>query len=326
MRIRRTFAVGALVTAGALALSSCSTPTVESSIEEGTSVTVGWNQAFYEYNNLSATGNATANANITYMMNDAFNYYDKDLNLVPNESFGTYEKVSDDPLTVQYTVADGVEWSDGVPVSAADLLLAWAAQSGKYNNVEPVYDEETGEITNQAELDAGVFFNSSSPGLALVTEVPEVSEDGTTLTLVYSKPFADWEVALWSGSQTGVPAHVVAQHALGIEDPQEATDALVAAFQDDDVEALSPIATFWNTGFQFVNIPDDESLYVSNGAYVLTDLVENQYLTLEANPDYTGDHPAQVERVTVRYNEDPMAAGPGPPERRGRPDLPAVDR
>lgn len=305
--MRRISAVGAVAAAGALALSSCSAPEAESSIDEGTSVTVGWNQAFYEYNTSSTTGNAAANAIITYLMNPAFNYYDEDLNLVPDTSFGTYEKVSDDPLTVEYTINDGVEWSDGVPVTAADLILSWAAQSGKYNNVEPVYDEETGLITNQAEIDAGVFFNAADPGLALVTEVPEISNDGKTLTLVYSKPFADWEVALWSGSETGVPAHVTAMKALGVEDAEQATDSLVEAIQTGDVERLSPISVFWNTGFQMVNLPDDPALYVSYGAYLMTDLVENQYLTLEANPDYTGDRPASVERITVRYNEDPMA-------------------
>jgi len=307
VRVRQASAAVAVVAAGALVLSACSTPEVESSIDEGTSVTVGWNQAFYEYNNSTNTGNATANAIITYLMNDAFNYYDKDLNLVPNESFGTYEKTSDDPLTIEYTINDGVEWSDGVPVTAADLLLSWAGQSGVFNNVEPVYDEETGEITNQDELDAGVFFNASDPALALITETPTISDDGKTLTVVYSKPFADWEVALWSGSETGVPAHVVAQNALDIEDAQEATDALVTAIQEKDLTALGPISKFWSTGFQMVNLPDDPALYASYGPYLLTDLVENQYVTLEANPNYTGDLKPSVERITVRYNEDPMA-------------------
>jgi peptide/nickel transport system substrate-binding protein len=304
VKFRRISAVSAVVAAGALALSSCSTPGAQTSIDQGTSVTVGWNQAFYEYNTLTATGNATANSIINYMMNGAFNYYDKDLKLVPDESYGTYEKVSDDPLTVKYTVGDNTTWSDGVPVTAADILLVWAGQSGTFNNVEPVYDPDTGEITNQDALDAGVYFNSSSPGLALVTETPTISDDGKSLTLVYSKPFADWEVAL---TGAGVPAHVTAQHALGIEDPTEATDALVKAIQDGDVAKLSPISTFWSSGFQYVNMPDDASLYTSNGAYVLTDLVENQYLTLVANPEFTGDRKASIERVTIRYNEDPMA-------------------
>ncbi|MBN9374898.1 MAG: divalent metal cation transporter [Cellulomonas sp.] len=49
---------------------------------------------------------------------------------VPDAAFGTVEKLSDSPLTVRYTLASGARWSDGVPVSPADLLLDWAARSG----------------------------------------------------------------------------------------------------------------------------------------------------------------------------------------------------
>ena len=59
-----------------------------------------------------------------------FTYYDDGSALVRDESFGHYEIVSNDPFAVQYMVADGVTWSDGVPIDAADLLLAWAASSG----------------------------------------------------------------------------------------------------------------------------------------------------------------------------------------------------
>lgn len=109
------------------------------------------------------TGNATANNVVLYLMRAGFNYYDEDLNLVPDESYGTYEKVSDDPLTIKYTYADTAGWSDDVAAGPADLLLEWVAQTGKYNNVEPTYDEETGEVTNQAEVDAGVYFDAASP-------------------------------------------------------------------------------------------------------------------------------------------------------------------
>ncbi len=312
LKIRRISALAATVAAGALVLSACTPPGDEGTdggdggnagIDEGTSINIGWNQPFYEYNSSSATGNATANAIVLYLMNAGFNYYDKDLNLVQDESFGTYEKTSDDPLTVTYTINDDVTWSDGTPVDAADMLLTWAATSGHMNTVEAEEDEE-GNVTNEDEVEAGVYFNNTSAGLALVEETPEISEDGQSLTLVYTKPFADWETAFG----VGVPAHVVAGHALEIEDAQEAKDALIAAVNDRDTEALSPISQFWNTGFQFGDaLPDDDSLYLSSGAYLLEEYVNGQYVTLVANPDYTGDLAPSVERVTIRYNEDPMA-------------------
>ncbi|MDP3890343.1 ABC transporter family substrate-binding protein [Nocardioides sp.] len=306
MKIRK-FTAAATATALALALAACSPAADEDEDGDGgtaagTSVTVGWNQPFYSYNDDTSNGNATANAIIKYMMTSSFNYYDADQELVPDESFGSYEKLSDDPLTVKYTFAEGVEWSDGTPVDAADLLLTWAAQGGQLNTIDDG-DVERDPDTNVPELGSGVYFDSSSAGLNLVTETPEIGDDGKSLTLVYDEPFADWEVAI----DVGVPAHVTAAQALDIEDPQEAKDAFIAAVNDRDEEALSKIAAFWNSGYDYGSLPDDESLYLSNGAYLMTDFVENQYITLKANEDYAGDRAANIETVTVRWNEDPLA-------------------
>lgn len=313
MKIRRISAAAATVAAGALVLSACQTPAPEETdagIDESTAVTVGWNQSYYEYNDDSATGNATANAIVNYMLNAGFNYYDGDLNLVQDSSFGSYEKVSDDPLTVKYTINDDQKWSDGTPVTAADVLLYWGALSGNFNteeyelNADGVPVDENGDPIPDDELANAVFFNFTSPSVGLIEDFPEISEDGQSITFTYTKPFADWEVSLG----VGVPAHVVAMHALGIDDPTEATQALVDAFKNNDAAKLAPISDFWNTGFQFGDtLPDDESLYLSSGPYLLTDFVRDQYVTLKANPDYTGDHKAQIETVTIRYNEDPMA-------------------
>ncbi len=310
--MRRLSAAAAVFAAGALALSACSTPSNNGSGTETTgagdgeamsAVSIGWNQGFYEYNSATVTGNATANNNVLYFMNSGFNYYDADLNLVKDESFGTYEKVSDDPLTVTYTVNDDVVWSDGTPVTAADLLLTWGAQSGKYNNVEEQYDEE-GNVTNQEEVDAGVYFNNTSASVALIQEFPEISADGKSITFVYTKPFGDWEINL----AIGVPAHVVAMHALEMDDAEAATQALVDAFKNNDFAKLAPVAKFWNTGFQFGDaLPEDTSLFLSSGPYLMVDYVKDQYVTLEKNPSYTGDKVPSIDQVTFRYNEDPMA-------------------
>ncbi|HQY34434.1 MAG TPA: ABC transporter family substrate-binding protein, partial [Actinotalea sp.] len=118
MKIRRLGAAGAIVATGALVLSACAAPS-GSVIEEDTRITVGWNQPFYSQNASTSNGNATANAVILYMTTGAFQYYDATPELVKDESFGTIEKLSDDPLTVKYTIAEGVQWSDETPVDAA---------------------------------------------------------------------------------------------------------------------------------------------------------------------------------------------------------------
>jgi peptide/nickel transport system substrate-binding protein len=63
----------------------------------------------------------------------------------------------------------------------------------------------------------------------------------------------------------------------------------------------------WSTDFNYTELPEDEGLYLSSGAYVMSEFVEDQYMTLEKNENYTGDLAAQIETVTIRWNGDPLA-------------------
>ncbi len=306
MRSKRMFAAGAVIATLSLALTACGgTPEAEDegSSNEKTSLNVGWNQPFYSYNDLTSNGNATANANIKYLTTGQFWYVNAAGEIEADSSFGTYEKTSDDPLTVKYTVDDDSTWSDGTPVDAADVLLDWAAQSGNVNTIasdKVKLDDATGLPLNTK---GKVYFDSSSIGLNLVKETPEISEDGKSLTLVYTKPFADWQYDI----SMNIPAHVTASKALGIEDPQEAKDALVKAIQDKDPAALAKISEFWNTGFDYTEKPDDPALALSSGAYVMKEFKENEFMTLEKNTKYKGDRAASIDELTIRWNEDPLA-------------------
>lgn len=303
MKIRRIGAAGAIVATGALVLSACSTPG-GSEIVEDTSVSVGWNQPFYSQNNLTSTGNATTNSNVLYLTNAAFNYYDGDLNLAKFEDFGSYEIVSEDPFTVEYTVNEGVTWSDETPVDAYDVFLYWAAQNDSFDNVEPEYDDE-GNITNQDAIDAGVYFDSSSVAMNLITETPEISEDGRTVTFVYDEPRSDWEISI---QPSPIAAHALAGVALEVEDAEEAKQRVYDAFANGVTEDLSKLAKSWNEDFNFTSLPDDERLYLSSGAYVMTEYVENQYLTVTAREGYDWGPAPKVESITIRYTEDPLAS------------------
>lgn len=303
MKISRLGAVGAMVATGALVLSACATPG-GSEIVEDTSVSVGWNQPFYSQNNLTDTGNATANANIIYLTNAQFNYFDGDLNIVKNEDFGTYEVTSEDPFTVEYTVNEGVTWSDGVAVDAYDVFLYWAAQNDRWDNVEPEYDDEW-NIVNQDEIDAGVYFSSSSPGANMISGMPEISNDGRTVTFVWDAPRSDWEVQV---QPSPVAAHALASIALGVDDAEEGKQRIYDAFANSVTADLSEVAKTWNSGFDFTSMPDDERLYLSSGAYVMTEYIEGQYLTVTARDDYDWGPQTKVESITVRYSEDPLAS------------------
>jgi peptide/nickel transport system substrate-binding protein len=308
LRIRRLAAAAATVAAGALVLSGCAAP--QSEIVEGSSLSVAWNQPFYSYNGNTSFGNATANNNITYATLGGFNYYDDTPELVRDTSFGTIELESEDPLVVKYTIADGVKWSDGTAVDAADLLLQWAGLSKALDTPDfdaaEFTDPDTGEFTEDFPTDVVYFDSAGDPttGLGLVTKVPEVSDDKKSITMTYDAPFVDWELQL----AAPLPAHVVAKNALDITDNQEAKDAIVTAIQDGDEKALASISNFWNNGFNFTEMPSDPELVLSSGPYVITDFVADQFVTLTANTEYTGDNQPAVEEITVRFITDPLAA------------------
>ncbi len=291
----------AVAAASTLALAACS---AQSAIVENTAVTVAWNQPLYSLNSSTSSGNATANAVILYMTQQSFNYYNADQELIDNTDFGTMELVSEEPMTVSYDLADGVTWSDGVAVDNADLLLNWAALSGYFNEGEPEYDEETGVIVPN---DAQVWFDSVVYGTAISnTELPEITEDGT-FELTYTEPSIDWKLNM---TGVGVPAHVVAQRALGIEDADEAKQAVIDAIMNSDTETLVKLANVWNLDFDIVEMPAEEdlNLLVGNGPYEITDFVQDEYITLSAREGFTAGPAPSVETITVRYVTDPLAS------------------
>ncbi len=303
MKIRRTAAAIAAATAGALMLSACATPEV-AGVEgsEAQTVTVSWNQPMFSQNNLTAAGNATANANILYLTQSRFFFYDDALELVMNEDFGTIETISEEPLTVQVTINEGVTWSDGTAVDAADLILMWGAQNPRFNTTEQEYDDEGNPLPI---ADDQVFFSGTGPIMELVSQFPEISEDGRSITMEFDSVRSDWLMGI---EMTPVAAHAVADLALDIPDAQEAKDALVAAFRDNDTAALSKISDTWNNAFNFTSMPDDERLFLSNGPFILSEYVENQHLTLVRNEDFDWGHVPNVDEVTFRFTEDPLAA------------------
>jgi len=314
--IKRIAAGIAIIAASALVLTGCSNP-YKSEVVKNSEIVVAYNEQFDNYNSLSADGNNTKNGNIVYMTNSSFSYYNSEPKLVRDTDFGTFKKTSDDPLTVSYTVKDGVTWSDGVPVNAADMLLAWAASSG---NVK----------TDPA------FSPASTAGLSFVTKTPKISDDGRTITLVYDQPYVDWELAFG----IGVAAHGTYAIAFPDEykDVQSAYDAyskakggdkdsafskykdaakafgkiaqdkVIKSIQTDDAKVLGPLATAWNTGYSYSTMPTNPALFLSDGPYVLSDIGEDQYVTIAANPLYTWGPSPHYEKITVRAIADSTAA------------------
>lgn len=283
MKITRlTAGVGVLV-AGALVLAGCSNP-YESEVIENTEITVSWNDIIDNFNTSSTSGNNVANSIVTYLTTSGFNYYDNSPALVQNTAFGSYEKTSDDPLTVEYTINDEIVWSDGVAVDEADMLLSWAYI-----------------FAGVKDADGKPLFNYANPRADLASALPEISDN--KLTLVYDKAYVDWETQFATGS---VAAHAAVQLAYPeIEDPQEAKDQLVKAIQDGDTAWLTPVATAWEADFQQANTPENPLVTLSYGPYIVEELVEEDYVTLKANESFAWGESPKYERITIRQIADP---------------------
>ncbi|MCV7478633.1 ABC transporter family substrate-binding protein [Micrococcus luteus] len=233
---------------------------------------------FLSYNGLQSNTYTTYNSAVVDRMFSSFWYFGTDGSIIPNKDFGTYEKTSDDPLTVKYTISDDAKWSDGTPVTAGDFIFHWAAN----NDTVKAEGSET-PLFDSISFEQGKY----------IPEAPEGEADGKEFTVTYPEPYADWEILI----STALPAHIVAKEAgMSFEE-------LVTAAKEKDVEALTPAAEFWNDGWDFSpgELPD-ASLVPSMGPYKFKDggWQAGQSITLEANPEYWGT-PAATKELVLRF-------------------------
>lgn len=313
----------ALAAAMALALGACTVADDEAvtvpapvpaviEAARGGSATVAEVNALSTFNPNTADGNTDVNAKISYATHSGFFYLDNKLSVVRNEKFGTMEKVSDDPLKVRYAIKEGVKWSDDTPVTAADLLLQWAAFSGYYDDAAPASVDSSPDAAEDSAPAAtpgtSYFSYAGDPtGLAL-TDFPELGADGRSLTLTYSRPYTDWETAL-GGPGVDIPAHVLARKA-GLAGTDDFVALLRSLPRGDPAtprpanEQLAAMAALWNTGFDTTSLPADVSLYLSNGPYIVRSVSENQTLTMIRNRDYNWGPEARLDEITVRFIGD----------------------
>ncbi|WP_386377443.1 ABC transporter family substrate-binding protein [Streptosporangium lutulentum] len=272
----------AVVAGGALLLSACagndsaSNPTASGSAAASASapaaqtITYAYEQEFHSYNQNTAAENATRNAGPLQRVLTGFWIYGDKGAITPDKDFGTYEKTSDDPLTVEYTISDKAVWSDGVPVDCDDILLWWGFKSTKIKG----------------------FSSAGASGVDL-TKTPECDKGGKKFTLEYSEPFADW-VAGGPGAGEIMPAHVVEKQA-GLSE-----DDFIAAVKATDAKKLEKAIKFFNDGWVVEGSLPAADLIPSNGPYKLSKLDAGQSLTFVANDKWWGA-PAATPTIVERF-------------------------
>ena len=228
--------------------------------------TYGYEQEFFAYNNDTGDTNASANAIVLNQVRRGFWLFGPDGSIVPDEEFGTFEVTSEEPLTVEYTFAEGAVWSDGEPIDCDDAVLVWASQSGTFPEFVP----------------AGTTGYEN-------TQRPACEDGDTTFVVTYDTPYGDYT------SQYGsfIPAHIVEQNG-GVED-------IIAAVDAGDPAALSGAADVLEHRVQLQPGRVRRHRSPCRPARTRSTSWEAaQSITLTANPEWWGTPPAS-EEVVIRY-------------------------
>lgn len=286
---RRATAALAVLAGGALLISGCSADrgggtggASSGSASAGTSnatITVAHEQEFNSYNNNTADQNAVQNTVVLNNVLGGFWDFGQDGGVEDDKEFGTVEKTSDDPLTVKYTIADDAVWSDGQPIACEDMVLTWAANSGKFTSQET--DEDGNPLSG--------FSSAGTTGYEDMN-IPQCNAGDKTVTVTYSKVFADWNGMFGAGSI--MPAHIVAKNA-GVSD-------LIGAITNNTADQVAALAKFYNTGFIGKPGTVDKDNWLSSGPYMIDSWQAGQSITLKANPEYWGT-PAKTGTIVIRF-------------------------
>ncbi|HEV7565335.1 MAG: dipeptide porter [Leifsonia sp.] len=302
-------AVSAVAIAGiaALALAACTTSgnAPQSTAAQGGKVTVAVVNDFTSFNNQTPQANLDTNGQVGYLdgsYGTGFQYIDNNYKIVHDDKFGTFKKVSDNPMTVKYTLNKDDKWSDGQPVTADDMVLAWAIASGHYDDA--TIDPGTGKVTTGTQY----FSIAASTAGIDATAYPTVGDNNTSITLVYSTPYVDWELV----NPIAQPAHIVAKKA-GLSSAADLTKLLKGLPKGDPAKPVAPNATllkaaaFVNTGYDVTAFPTDKDLLVASGPFVVSSWTPGQSLTMVRNKYYAGGLKPNVDTIVFRFIGDANA-------------------
>jgi len=171
------------------------------------------------------------------------------LKLVLDTDYVTSATVtSTSPQTIVYQLNPKAVWSDGTPISADDFVYSWQSQSG-----DPKYTDVGGKA----------FEAASTAGYNQIKSVTG-SNGGKTVTVVFSKPFGDWQ-SLFGNL---MPSHI----------------AKTVGF---------------NNGFQTFNA----AVKVSGGPFEIQSYTQGQSLVEVPNPKWWGAKP-KLDKLVFRIFAD----------------------
>ncbi|WP_280304010.1 ABC transporter substrate-binding protein [Nocardia neocaledoniensis] len=232
--------------------------------------------AVASYNGGSTLGASSGSAAVFGRVLTGFFYTGPDGQQVADTDAGTAKEVPGETQTVQYRLnPDGV-YSDGVATSCDDLVLAWAARSGRFTR-----PGDRGPVP--------LFDAASTAGYEDIERVDcQPGSKDATVVFRPGRHYLPWRT-LFTAAEL-MPAHVVAQ-AVGLPN-------VVNALQTGDGAVLGRIADFWNSGWTMQPGSLELTKFPSSGPYRIESFSASDGLVLVANEKWWGAAPA-TSRIVV---------------------------
>ncbi|MXP22272.1 ABC transporter substrate-binding protein [Gordonia sp. HNM0687] len=219
------------------------------------------------YNANTVDGNAAGVLMATTRMLPGFSYLGAQGQVTPDRDIGTVTPVPGTGLTLRYDFSPAAGFSDETALDCDDLVLAWAAMSGRFPGFRPATTAGYRDIET-VDCDLG--------------------SRTATARFAQGRDYRDW-LSLF-GAGTMLPAHVVARLA-GVGD-------VVRPIRDGDRAAIAEIADAWNTGFDLTPGPVDPARFPASGPYRIQEYSQSGGLELVSNESWWGDAPA-TSRVVL---------------------------
>ncbi len=224
------------------------------------------------YNSNTVAGAASAGAQAFARTLTGFGYHGPDGQVVADHDFGTISMVGGSPLVLDYQIADNAVYSDGKPVTCDDLVLAWAAQSGKF----PGFDA----ASQAGYVDVAAIDCQPGQKKARVSFAPDRN------VVDYNQLFT---------ATTIMPSHVIAEE-LGIPDGN-----VTGALLGNNLPTIARVAQLWNVTWNLKPGLDSGTIakrFPSSGPYKIESVLDGDAVVLVANDRWWGAKP-MTKRVTV---------------------------
>ena len=260
-RCRVPAAAVAALAALAPALASCSGGAADQ-------VNFAVDGALSSYNTNTVSGAASAGPQAFARVLTGFSLHGPDGQVLADYDYGSTSVVGREPLIVDYQIADNAVYSDGKPITCDDMVLTWAAQSGRYPGFNAA--------SRAGYLDvAGI---ECQPG-----------QKRARVNFLPNRGVVDYTQLFTATSL--MPSHVIGDQ-LGLD--------VAATLQGGDPAAVARIAEAWNTVWDLKPGMDAEALkrFPSSGPYRIDSVLPEGAVVLATNDRWWGAKPV-TKRVVV---------------------------